>query len=383
MTINITQLPPAPSRNDDPSTFAAKADAMLASLATFINQLNLYAPEVYAAYVNGGFNVNNGQLNVSDSSTTYSFFVEQAGNGPIMRMNNTYTNDFTANTNSSLLYTVRTTPSANAFVLRGLDNQLLLDQNAKTLSAALSSGGSASNRNYVAVNGASGTVEAVSGMVADIRNIGNGVVTNAAGYMSYFDNAGAGSIANTYGFYANNTFPGTAGNYGFYSNLTSGTNNYAFYGAGSAQSYLGGALTVVGAVTMNNGLTVTGAVTATTNLTTSGPGGNFGYATGAGGTITQVTSRTTGISLAKPCGTITLFSTTTTAGQVTEFTFTNSRLAANDVVIFSQKSGAGTYIIQTRTVSAGSCVVSVYTPFAVGTAEAPSFNFVILKSVTA
>lgn len=383
MTINITQLPPAPSRNDDPSTFAAKADAMLASLATFINQLNLYAPEVYAAYVNGGFNVNNGQLNVSDSSTTYSFLLAQSGEGPVFRANNAYNLDFTVNTNSSLFYTVRNATANNAYLLRNLDTQLAINQAGFNLSAALSSGGAASNRNYIVVTGNSGTVSAATGSVSDVRNTGNGVLTDAVGFMSYFDNAGAGSIGSTYGFYANNNFAGTTANYGFYSNLASGTNNYAFYGANSAPSYLGGALTVVGAVTMNSGLTVTGAVTATTNLTTSGPGGNFGYATGAGGTVTQVTSRTTGISLAKPCGTITLFSTTTTAGQVTEFTFTNSRLAANDVVIFSQKSGAGTYIIQTRTVSAGSCIVSVYTPFAVGTAEAPSFNFVILKSVTA
>lgn len=36
----ITQLPPAPSRADDPANFSTKADAHVAALSQFVNQVN-------------------------------------------------------------------------------------------------------------------------------------------------------------------------------------------------------------------------------------------------------------------------------------------------------------------------------------------------------
>jgi len=110
--------------------------------------------------------------------------------------------------------------------------------------------------------------------------------------------------------------------------------------------------------------------------------GGFGYTTGAGGVATQATSRTTAVTLSKVCGTITLFSTTTTAGQITTFTVTNTLVAAGDVVVVTQQTGAGVYFFTTKS-AAGSFSLSVFTPTAVGTAEAPVLNFAVIKAVAA
>jgi len=108
-----------------------------------------------------------------------------------------------------------------------------------------------------------------------------------------------------------------------------------------------------------------------------------GYQTGAGGAVTQATSRTTGVTLNKSCGAITLFSTTTAAAQLDTFTLTNSLIAAGDVVAVSVKTAAGVYLVNVTTVAAGSCKISVFTPAAVGSAEAPVLNFAIVKAVAA
>lgn len=111
-------------------------------------------------------------------------------------------------------------------------------------------------------------------------------------------------------------------------------------------------------------------------------GGGFGYTTGAGGTATQATSRTTAVTVSKTCGTITLFSTTTTAGQTTTFTVTNTLVAATDIIVVSQQTGAGVYFF-TAKAAAGSFSLSVFTPAAVAVAEAPVLNFAVVKAVAA
>ena len=89
-----------------------------------------------------------------------------------------------------------------------------------------------------------------------------------------------------------------------------------------------------------------------------------GYATGAGGTVTQLTSRTTGVTLNQACGEITLVAGTLAGHEADEFDLTNSEIAASDVVIVNIKSGAaaGTrkyYTVGVTSVSAGSCTISV------------------------
>lgn len=115
------------------------------------------------------------------------------------------------------------------------------------------------------------------------------------------------------------------------------------------------------------------------NFLVTGPGG-LGYGTGSGGAVTQITSRTTGVTLNKTNGAITLVSA---AGTTTwqSFTVTNSTVAATDVVAVSQKSGTDIYQFVVTNVGAGSFQLSFRT--VVGTTtEQPVFNFAVIKAVT-
>jgi hypothetical protein len=128
-------------------------------------------------------------------------------------------------------------------------------------------------------------------------------------------------------------------------------------------------LTANGTLTLNYG-----------SLTLIGSGG-LGYGTGSGGAITQITSRTTGVTLNKTNGAITLVSAAGLATYQT-FTVTNSTVAATDVIHVCQKSGTDKYIILVTAVAAGSFAIT-YATTGGTTTEQPVFNFAIIKAVTA
>lgn len=107
--------------------------------------------------------------------------------------------------------------------------------------------------------------------------------------------------------------------------------------------------------------------------------GSIGYLTGAGGAVTQTTSRTTGVTRNTICGAITLVSAAGSAAWQS-FTVTNSQVAATDVVIVSQKSGTDLYQIFVTNVAAGSFKISFATTGGT-TTEQPVFNFAIIKAV--
>jgi hypothetical protein len=106
-----------------------------------------------------------------------------------------------------------------------------------------------------------------------------------------------------------------------------------------------------------------------------------GYALGAGSTVTQATSRTTGVTINAACGAITLVSA---AGTTTpaSFTVTNSSVAATDVIILNQKSGTDKQVLLVTAVAAGSFQITAYTTGGT-TTEQPVINFAVIKAVTA
>lgn len=115
------------------------------------------------------------------------------------------------------------------------------------------------------------------------------------------------------------------------------------------------------------------------NVVITGVGG-LGYATGSGGAVTQATSRTTGVTLDKTNGAITLVSAAGTATWQS-FTVTNNKVAATDTVIVNQKSGTDLYMIHVTNVAAGSFRITFATTGGT-TTEQPVFNFAIIKAVT-
>lgn len=120
---------------------------------------------------------------------------------------------------------------------------------------------------------------------------------------------------------------------------------------------------------------------ASTGLTVTANTAGLGYGTGSGGAVTQATSRTTGVTLDKTNGAITLVSA---AGSATwqSFTVTNSTVAATDVVVLSQRSGTDLYMLEVTAVAAGSFRISFATTGGT-TTEQPVFNFAVIKAVTA
>ena len=106
-----------------------------------------------------------------------------------------------------------------------------------------------------------------------------------------------------------------------------------------------------------------------------------GYSTGTGGTVTQATSKSTGVTLNKRCGQITMNNAALSAAAEVSFTFTNSVIAATDVVYVCISSGAtaGAYNVQVDAVAAGSCRISVGNMSAGPLSEAIVLNFVVIK----
>lgn len=130
---------------------------------------------------------------------------------------------------------------------------------------------------------------------------------------------------------------------------------------------------VIGAAT-GTSLTATGAIVST------GTAG-VGYATGAGGTVTQGTNRTTGVTINKRCGAITMFSAAGSATAAT-FTVTNSTVGANDVIILNQASGTNLYDLLVTAVTAGSFNITFLTTGGTAT-DAPVINFAVIDGVNA
>jgi hypothetical protein len=120
---------------------------------------------------------------------------------------------------------------------------------------------------------------------------------------------------------------------------------------------------------------------ADTGFTMTKDTAGLGYGTGTGGAVTQLTNRTTGVTLNKTNGAITLVSA---AGSATwqSFTVTNSTVAATDTVIVNQKSGTDLYMIHVTAVAAGSFRISFATTGGT-TTEQPVFNFAVIKAVAA
>lgn len=128
---------------------------------------------------------------------------------------------------------------------------------------------------------------------------------------------------------------------------------------------------------------VLGNATATSVLANSAA--KSGYTTGAGGTVTQLTSKTTAVTINKPCGTIVTTADSIDANSQASFVVNNSLVAATDVIVLNYASGgSGTYYdISTRLISAGRFDVTVWNRNSSPLAEAITINFAVIKSVAA
>ena len=126
-------------------------------------------------------------------------------------------------------------------------------------------------------------------------------------------------------------------------------------------------------VATGTSLAVTGAITSS--------GAGIGYASGAGGTVTQLSSRTTGVTLSKLSGTITMFSSAVAAAASSTFTWTNTFITATDIVIMDHNSTTNPACWKCEVIcGSGSATVVVKNISAASITEATPLKFIIIKT---
>lgn len=131
-------------------------------------------------------------------------------------------------------------------------------------------------------------------------------------------------------------------------------------------------------------LNAAAAIQSSTSIKSISPSAGIGYATGAGGTVTQLTDKTTAVTLDKICGQITTAASALGAGVANIFTLNNSAIASTDVVVANIDSGgtANAYTVFVVAVGAGSCAIRIANTTGGSLSEAPVISFAVIKSVT-
>ena len=107
----------------------------------------------------------------------------------------------------------------------------------------------------------------------------------------------------------------------------------------------------------------------------------IGYAAAAQGTVTQLTDKSTGVTLNKSAGQITMSNATLNATTNVAFTLTNSTISAKDVIIVNVAGGVAsnvTYNCWVSGHSAGSCSFVLRNISAGNLSEAVVLNFAVI-----
>jgi hypothetical protein len=130
----------------------------------------------------------------------------------------------------------------------------------------------------------------------------------------------------------------------------------------------------------------TGTSLATTGSQLVSGTGKQGYATGAGGVVTQGSGsgKATAVTLSKSCGSITMDVANLNAATTVSFTLTNTVIEAGDVLVLNHLSGgtAGAYTLNAQC-AAGSASINVRNVTAGNLAEAIVIRFAVIKAVSA
>jgi len=126
----------------------------------------------------------------------------------------------------------------------------------------------------------------------------------------------------------------------------------------------------------------TGDVTASAKVVSKGPTSGIGYSAGAGGTVTQATSKSTGVTLSKVSGQITTHAAALAASTTVTFTLTNTAIEANDILVLNHRSGgtAGSYALNAQC-AAGSATINVRNISGGSLSEAIVIGFALIKAV--
>ena len=191
------------------------------------------------------------------------------------------------------------------------------------------------------------------------QNVGIG--TSSPSYKLSIQTALTGTTAgsNTLGsFYSNGS--------GYDSNIRFGDNTNSAtmlgYLSGNMYMYTGGAERM--------------RIDSSGNVLVTNPSG-LGYGTGSGGTVTQATNKTTGVTLNKPVGQITTAADALGAGASAAFTVTNSVMSGTDVVIVNSQNI--NYSVRISDMAAGSFKITIKNESGGSLSQAVVIGFSIIK----
>jgi len=237
---------------------------------------------------------------------------------------------------------------------------------ATTLTGALNAnGGIACDTDAFTVADTSGNTAIKGTLTVTGATVLNGGLTMDTNKFTVADTSGNTVIGGTLGVAGASTFAGG-------------------YGSSGVTISDSGRVSIDENIIVDGTSTLTGAVTGAAAILTTGATGGIGYATGAGGAVSQLTNRTTGVTLNKICGTITTHDASLAAGAEATFKVTNSTVAATDVVVVSlqDKSATALSIPFVTDVADGSFDITM-TNLDASTADtsASVINFCVVKGV--
>lgn len=100
---------------------------------------------------------------------------------------------------------------------------------------------------------------------------------------------------------------------------------------------------------------------------------------GGGGTVTQITSKSTGVTLNRLSGVITTHDASLASGAAVTFRVTNALVAASDVILVSNQGASARYFVWVSAVTAGSFDLTLENKSAISFGQAVPINFLIHK----
>ena len=106
----------------------------------------------------------------------------------------------------------------------------------------------------------------------------------------------------------------------------------------------------------------------------------IGYTSAAQGTVTQLTDKSTGVTLNKSMGRITMNNAALAGNTAVTFTLTNSIISANDAIIVNVSGGgtAAAYTTYISSMTAGSAAITLRNLTGGSLSEAVIINFSII-----
>lgn len=110
--------------------------------------------------------------------------------------------------------------------------------------------------------------------------------------------------------------------------------------------------------------------------------GELGYTAAAQGTVTQLTDKSTAVTLNKAAGQITMNGAALAGNTAVQFTMNNSFISANDILVLNIGAGAvadpAAYTVYVSNLSSGAALITVRNLTATSRSEALVLNFALI-----